>query len=115
MVVLVAALVTLAVGTWWSRTVLTDADRYLRAVGRLPASPSVRWISGRLIGATTRRRRFGALTRSLMGTPAFATAWRFGHGRLHRHRRGWKVATAMILLATAGQAVAFLPTRSVRR
>lgn len=111
--------------SWWSVAVLTDEDRYVKAITPLGDSPLFARFAGRSVGWSTRRRTRGvpligqrlghvlaSITRRSMGTRPFASAWPVANRRLHRERcaghlrrRGPRVATAMVLLATMGTAL----------
>ena len=111
--------VLLLVGARWSRIVLSDEERYLRAVSPLADSPMFAHLAGAFVSIAVRHqgRRHRALpprvaqavgkgTRWVMGTRVFGPSWMTCHRMLHRHRNSrWRVSALMVLLATMGSLI----------
>lgn len=112
-------------GVRWSRTILSDEDRYLRAIEPLAGSPAFTRIACCSVSFATRRRlgwhRTGwrsaiptrcarlasSATRRSMSTAAFGHAWVRANRTLHRRRpaRRPRVAAAMVALAAMGSLI----------
>ncbi|MBK6857905.1 MAG: hypothetical protein IPG97_15525 [Microthrixaceae bacterium] len=120
----VVGVITVAVAGWWCATVLGNEDRYLRAVAPLSASPRFARLAGYSVSVAVRHRAgwrrplsrpvgrvLASATRRSMGTRSFDRMWLVGHRTLHRHRvqhrqlARFRVAAAMVGLATLGLAV----------
>lgn len=115
LIVVVSGLCLLA-GTEWCHEILTDVDRYLRAVSPLATSPTFARIAGVTVSLATRHRLgwrqglslhtahvAGRGTRRIMRSRAFGPSWVIGQRILHRHRRSqWRITVMIIALATMG-------------
>lgn len=114
--------VSIVAGARWSQMVLTEEDRYLRAVSPLANSPLFARLAGASVSYAARRHRWrrrralpprparavGTATRWAMGTRAFGPSWSVCHRVLHRFRHRqphWRVTALMILLAIMGPIV----------
>ena len=100
----------------WSRAVLSDEERYLRAVAPLAKSPRFCRLCGTAVALGSRHHRrsrrtcspttaraLGAITFRTMRAGSFHPIWIAGHRALHRHRRpSLRIAAAMVALAAVG-------------
>lgn len=114
-----------AAGSWWSVVVLTDEDRYVKAIEPLAGSVLFARLAGYSVGWSARRRtrRFPlmgtrlasfleAVTRRSMRTRSFRRFWPIANRLAHRERHAGhmpgsplKAAGAMVFLATMGTAL----------
>lgn len=117
-VVLIA--VSGVVGTAWVRGILTDEERYVRAVAPLGGSSAFAGLAGAAVSMASQRGRrrprlrlpgtvarpLGRLTTRVMGTSAFRRSWIPANRRFHRHRpAGIRVVVSMLALAAMGTVV----------
>lgn len=101
----------------WSRSVLTNEDRYLRAVARIPGSPRVARLSAWSLALAARSRRgygvsprtarlVAVATRRSMATRSFGRAWMLGNRWIHRGRGpDRRLAAMMLAMAATGELV----------
>ena len=111
----------------WSRAVLSDEERYLRAIAPLAKSRRFSRLCGAAVALGSRHHRhargtcsprtaraLGSITSRTMRSGLFHPIWITGNRALHRHRRrSLKVAAAMVALAAIGS-LTTAPTRGGR-